>query len=1264
MLCLLIVLIYPVIAYISGQISRSVNALTTQDFSYTSAAQTFTAPQTGIYQLEVWGASGDDAAFGNSGGTGGYSVGTVSLNGGDVLYVYTGGLPDSDMGGFNGGGDGDGRGGGGGGTDIRIGTDSYYARAIVAGGGSASGDCGGGETDCDGSTSQIYGSEFGFSGSYQGDRGWYGGGGGWYGGANNGVGNLGGSGWVYTASAYAYWAANSSEGQSGQWLLSPSYYLTNAQTIAGDTAFPAPGGGNETGHAGNGHARITQLTAGSSGSSSPTITSITPNSGPVAGGQVVTIAGTNLQRLTMPAWRSVGVAGGRHHCAIAADNYIYCWGYNGDGVLGNGTNTSSSIPVRVSQGAMPNQNGAKAIGDGVYSNCAIASDNWVYCWGANGNGALGNGPATAASNTPVKVSQGAIPANATIKKLAIGQDGGCVIASDDWAYCWGRNADGQVGNPSASSPQRTPIALNHDNIPSGAKIVDLSMGFGYGCAIIDTGAAYCWGNNGYGALGDGTSTARNKPVAVSMPSGVTFSQITAGGVTGSGSSVTCATATNGDAYCWGYGSWRQVGNGTTTATNNTPKLVSQGARPSGVGFRSVTTGSYNASYTVVCGLGTDNKVYCWGTGDTGELGNGTANGTSNVPAAAVSMPSGVTVLQLATGSDHSCAIGSDYNMYCWGYGDAGRLGNNATSNQSTPVKVSKATVMDTYAPYSVTIGGVPCTIANPATDITTTSVICTTSAHAAGVVDVVASNGATTAILQNGYTYVPPISITSITPNYGLETGGTNVTITGTGFDIQNRTVVQVAAGRSHVIALTSDGKLYTWGSNNFGQLGDGTMIDSFSPIEVNTAALAGKTIVDIAAGLAGSFAVTSDGSVFAWGSNCYGELGLGTLARFLRPTLVQGDLAGKNIIQVSTGEITTMAIDSNGAMYAWGDNTYGQFGNGSTAASNIPILISPVGDIAGKTIKYIGTNSDVNGYGPSSPTIGSTCAIASDDKVYCWGDGTGGQLGNGSTSSSLVPVAVSTASTPAMASVSKLAKGSGAACAIASDSKLYCWGSAQYGSLGNGSTMSSVPVAVSQGDMPSTAGIVDVSVNGGGSGAVSRSSVCAIASDHKAYCWGNGGAGQLGNGTTSDRSTPTAVSTSGALSGKSLQSIVMFGNQASSAGGAVTIDQQGAVYVWGSNNLSLGDGTSGNSLTPVATTATLINGPAAFTVTLDMAGTPAPCANVVIVSSTTITCTTSAHVPGLVSVTVNNGTNSVTLPATYKNPSGDLNDPTNVQSG
>ena len=196
----------------------------------------------------------------------------------------------------------------------------------------------------------------------------------------------------------------------------------------------------------------------------------------------------------------------------------------------------------------------------------------------------------------------------------------------------------------------------------------ISVGYQSVCAIADTGEAYCWGSNGTGNLGDGSTTNRNKPTAVTMPSGVSsFVEIV------TGSSNTCAVGDNNKTYCWGINNYGQVGDGGASGSIvTTPTEVTM---PSGV---STLTNLVDGG-AVRCGMGDDSQIYCWGYG--GFYGP-TAQPTLEA------MPAGVTATYLTAGGEHICAIGDDDAAYCWLVGGSGQIGDGNTANRLTPAAVN------------------------------------------------------------------------------------------------------------------------------------------------------------------------------------------------------------------------------------------------------------------------------------------------------------------------------------------------------------------------------------------------------------------------------------------------------------------------------------------------------------------------------------------------------------------------------------------------
>lgn len=254
---------------------------------------------------------------------------------------------------------------------------------------------------------------------------------------------------------------------------------------------------------------------------------------------------------------------------------------------------------------------------------------------------------------------------------------------------------------------------------------------------------------------------------------------------------------------------------------------------------------------------------------------------------------------------------------------------------------------------------------------------------------------------------------------------------------------------------------------------------------------------------------------------------------------------------------------------WCWGQGAYGRLGNGTTTTSLVPVKVTrDTGLLAGK----IDTNVAVGS--------GSVCVVASGH-AYCWGIGANGKLGNNAVADSSVPVAVVT-TTGMSAPVTQIATGLSHACALTVNGDVYCWGLNSDGQLGNGTTTSSsTPVRV--------AGIGDyigMKVTNIATSIFSDSTCAIVAtgSGPRAYCWGQNTDGQLGDGTTTMRTTPVRVDTSGVLSGKSVTDISIAAAEATGLEGHACAVASGALYCWGTGiNGALGNNTTTDSTVPVA---------------------------------------------------------------------------------
>ena len=354
--------------------------------------------------------------------------------------------------------------------------------------------------------------------------------------------------------------------------------------------------------------------------------------------------------------------------------------------------------------------------------------------------------------------------------------------------------------------------------------------------------------------------------------------------------------------------------------------------------------------------------------------------------------------------------------------------------------------------------------------------------------------------------------------NATVTTSSQAVAVDTTGV-LAGRTVLALSAGSDHCLALCTDGTLAAWGTNSSGQLGNGSTTNSKVPVAVDlTGVLAGKTIIGMAAGGGFSLVLCSDGTLAAWGSNGSGNLGNGTTASSSVAALVSrgGVLAGKTVIAVAAGSSHSLALCADGTVAAWGYNSTGQLGIGSTTSSNVPALVSTTGVLAGKTVNGIAGGSDFS------------LARCTDGTVVAWGGNSYGQLGNNSTTTSNVPVLVNTAGVLAGKTVVGLATGASHSVALCADGTLAAWGKNANGQLGNATTTSSpVPVLVDR-----SGGLAGKTVNAVATGSDHSLASCA---DGTMAAWGYNGYGRLGNANTTDSNVPVMVNTATLRAGERL---------------------------------------------------------------------------------------------------------------------------------
>jgi alpha-tubulin suppressor-like RCC1 family protein len=350
-------------------------------------------------------------------------------------------------------------------------------------------------------------------------------------------------------------------------------------------------------------------------------------------------------------------AGQFHTCARTSGSAELCWGLNLDGQIGDGTTTTRLAPVAV-KGLGP----VSQIGNGFDNSCAV-SGTGVFCWGSNAFGENGTGMVTNGANpTP-----GAVQGLTSAARIVAGSSSSTyAITAGGAVSAWGNNQEGELGDGTTTlRPFAAPVS------GLAAPVVAMSGGTVYACAVLSTGAVQCWGTNVGGNLGDGTTTDRSTPVTAVGVSGAV-------GVA-TGRIHTCAVLSNGGVQCWGINGSGQLGDGTTTDRLTAVPVVGLG----GPAVAVTAAGDYT------CALLASGSLQCWGDNTFGQFGNGTTTGSLTPVAAATGI---TTAIGITSGGDlqsqHTCAVTTAGNAFCWGSNESGELGNGTTTPSTTPVAVT------------------------------------------------------------------------------------------------------------------------------------------------------------------------------------------------------------------------------------------------------------------------------------------------------------------------------------------------------------------------------------------------------------------------------------------------------------------------------------------------------------------------------------------------------------------------------------------------
>lgn len=372
----------------------------------------------------------------------------------------------------------------------------------------------------------------------------------------------------------------------------------------------------------------------------------------------------------------------------------------------------------------------------------------------------------------------------------------------------------------------------------------IAAGYSHSLAWTEEGVLWTWGNNGNGQLGDGTTTARNKPVPVKQSSGM--KRIYRASL---GAYHNVAVDVEGKVWTWGSNNNGQLGN-NSTAQSDVPVCVIFPADTAPI--QDVVAGMYHT-----LALDEEGEIWAWGSNGNGHLGDGTTQ-PSWVPVK-VSKPVGMgVVIQMAASTVSSYAIDEDGKVWAWGQNGNGRLGDGTTTQRLTPVQVDTST-------------GLPA--------------------------------------------------------------------------------VVALRTNEGHVIATAADDSIWAWGSNTYGQLGIGSTTQQTRPQQITTGISAASSI---GTGYYHSLAVSAAGDVWAWGRNTNGQLGNNSTTQATSP--IQAISVGglEDVLLVAGADNHSLALKADGSLYAWGNNTHGRLGDGTTTQRLTAVQIS--------TLKLFNDDSDSDG--------------------------------------------------------------------------------------------------------------------------------------------------------------------------------------------------------------------------------------------------------------------------------------------------------------
>ncbi|MCI0534262.1 MAG: hypothetical protein L0Z50_03435, partial [Verrucomicrobiales bacterium] len=677
--------------------------------------------------------------------------------------------------------------------------------------------------------------------------------------------------------------------------------------------------------------------------------------------------------------------------------------------------------------------------------------------------------------------------------FAAGSRHTAALRSDRSLWVWGDGSFGQIGN-SARNTVEEPVMIGAD-----LDWESVACGWSHTLAVKRDGLLWAWGLNTSGQLGNGTSRNATAPVRIGSDQDW---KILSGGAT-----HTLALNTDGSLWAWGGNQRGQLGTASQTQSNTPTQVGAQND------WLMVAAGESHSA-----ALRKDGSLWAWGANNNGQLGDGT-NSDRNAPVRIGTENDWVIV---ACGAQHTVALKVNGSLWAWGLNFEGQSGNGAAGSANAPMRVG------TDDDWMALAGGGAHTVA-----IRVDGSLWAWGRNAFGQLGngsdqrmampvrvgsaydwlVVACGGEHTAALKtdaslwawgeglSGQLGNRPVANLDVPAAIGAETNWQTI-----------------SCGELHTLALKTDGSLWAFGYNVNGQLGLGNLLGTPTPTRVGSAA----DWVSISAGAAGgrhSLALKANGSLWAWGWNREGQLGLGGNADTASPAQVGADL---DWMSVASGRRHSVALKKDGSLWAWGANTFEQLGVGTIVDTTKPARIGGERD-----------------WREVACGESRTWALKTDGSLWAWGDNLEGRLGIGSRNLVRAPTRIGTDQ-----DWRSVVAGPRHTVALRTSGSLWAWGDNNHGQLGDGTLQSA--------DAPRQIGTeTDWMAAACGAG-----HTVALKRDGSLWAWGFNFDGQLGNGTRNDSRVPVRIGTAAQW-----QAIACGGDS------TVTLQADGAVFGWGSNS-------------------------------------------------------------------------------------------------